>query len=197
MPDTCNCGAQLAQEALFCHKCGKPTRDIPEPESTGSIPVIKIEPVYPPVNFHNPVAVKVALLMAVGATVVFFLPLLNWMAAGFFASLLYRRRTGYLLNLESGLRLGWITGVLMFVIILIMVTISFAVINASGGLAALPPDVKSALGPRFQESLKVFQSVPDVAQMLMMYFVSISLFSMAGAALGARISRRDPDEPAM
>jgi hypothetical protein len=158
---------------------------------------MKIEPVYPPVNFRNPVAVRVALLMAVAATVMFFLPLLNWMAAGFFASLLYRRRTGYLLNLESGLRLGWITAVLMFVIILVMVTVTFATISASGGVDALPPEVKNALGPRFQETIKVFRSAPAVLQLLTMYFVSISLFSMAGAALGARLTRRDSDGPSL
>jgi hypothetical protein len=197
MPETCNCGAQLADEALFCHKCGRPLRDIPEPESTGAVPLMKIEPVYPAVNFRNRVAVRVALLMAVAATVLFFIPLLNWMGAGFFTALLYRRRTGYLLNLESGLRLGWITGVLMFVIILVMVTVTFAAINASGGVDALPPDFRNALGPRVQESMKVFRSAPAVLQLLMMYFVSISLFSMAGAALGARISRRDTDGPAL
>jgi hypothetical protein len=195
MPETCNCGAQLVEGALFCHKCGRPLREIPEPESTGAVPVMKIEPVYPAVNFRNPVAVRVALLMAVAATVVFFLPMLNWMAAGFFASVLYRRRTGYLVNLESGLRLGWITGVLMFVIILVMLTASFALINAAGGINALPQDVKNALGPQFQESMKVLQSVPSILQFLMMYFVSISLFSMAGAALGARMTRRDSDDP--
>ncbi len=28
MPDFCTCGAQLPPDALFCHKCGKPQREI-------------------------------------------------------------------------------------------------------------------------------------------------------------------------
>ncbi len=32
MPDFCTCGAQLPLDALFCHKCGKPQRDVIEPE---------------------------------------------------------------------------------------------------------------------------------------------------------------------
>jgi hypothetical protein len=156
------------------------------------MPVVKIEPVYPAVNFRNGIAVRIALLMAVGGTAVFFLPLLNWMAAGFFAALLYRRRTGYLVSMESGLRMGWMTGVLMFVIVLMMLTIWYAVVQGSGGFEALPPDVKAALGTRFQESMKAFQSVWTVVQMLMMSFVSITLFSMAGGVMGARFSRREP-----
>ena len=32
MPETCTCGAQLPPDSLFCHKCGKPQREIAEPE---------------------------------------------------------------------------------------------------------------------------------------------------------------------
>jgi hypothetical protein len=194
MPDTCSCGAQLVSDALFCHKCGKPLRDIPEPESTGAVPVMKIDPVYPPVNFHNGTAVRVALIMAVLATLLFFLPFVNWLAAGFFAVLLYARRTGYLMNLESGLRMGWITGVLIFVIVMVLITISFVLISAAGGLAALPPEAREAFGPRFQEAMKVFESAPRVAEMLVMYFMLITLLSMAGGALGAKLSTRGSDQ---
>jgi hypothetical protein len=199
MPERCNCGTQLVEGSLFCHKCGRPLRDIPEPESSGAVPVMKIEPVYPAVNFRNPVAFKIALLMAVGATVVFFLPLLNWMAAGFFTALLYRRRTGYLITLQSGLRLGWITGVLMFAIALVMITISFAMTRTIGMdalVASLPPAMKGTFGTQIRESVKFFQSAPDVIQLLITDFIAITLFSMVGAALGAKITRRDHHDPA-
>ena len=32
MADFCTCGAELPPDALFCHKCGKPQREIVEPE---------------------------------------------------------------------------------------------------------------------------------------------------------------------
>ena len=192
MSETCNCGAELVDGSMFCHKCGRPQCDLPDPDSSASMPVMKIEPVYPAVNFRNGIAVRIALLMAVGGTAVFFLPLLNWMGAGFFAVLLYRRRTGYLVSMESGVRIGWMTGVLMFVIVLMMLTVWYAVVQGSGGFDSLPPDVKSALGARFQESMKALQSPWTVVQMLMMSFVSITLFSMAGGVMGARFSRREP-----
>jgi len=156
------------------------------------MPVMKIEPVYPAVNFSNGLAMRIALLMAVGGTAVFFLPMLNWMAAGFFAALLYRKRTGYLLSTEAGVRLGWITGVLMFAIVLLMLTIWYVTVQQSGGFDALPPDVKAALGTRFQQSMKAFENVWTVVRMLMLSFVSITLFSMAGGVLGARLSGREP-----
>jgi uncharacterized membrane protein (DUF485 family) len=132
----------------------------------------------------------VAGLMAIMATLLFFLPYLNWLAAGFFSVLLYRRRTGYLLNLESGVRLGWITGVLMFVIVMVLLTVSLALVNAAGGFAALPPEVKNALDPKFQEAMKALQSGPAIAELLVMLFTFITLLSMAGGALGAKLTGR-------
>ena len=197
MPEFCSCGAQLPPDSLFCNKCGKPQREVvapePEPESDAALlppPPAPVAVPPPPLNFHNLVAIKIAFMMAVLATLMSFLPYVNWLAAGFFAALMYRRRTGYLLNLESGLRLGWMTGMLMFVIIMVIFTASMALISAAGGLAALPAEVKAAVDPRVQEMFKTLQSAPAVAQFLVMLFVFITLFSMAGGALGAKLSSR-------
>jgi len=197
MLEFCSCGAQLPPDSLFCNKCGKPQRDVvapePEPESDPALlppPPAPVAVAPPPLNFHNLVAIKIAFMMAVLATLMSFLPYVNWLAAGFFAALMYRRRTGYLLNLESGLRLGWMTGMLMFVIIMVIFTASMALISAAGGLSALPAEVKAAVDPRVQEMLKTLQSAPAVAQFLVMLFVFITLFSMAGGALGAKLSSR-------
>jgi len=197
MLEFCSCGAQLPPDSLFCNKCGKPQRDVvapePEPESDPALlppPPAPVAVAPPPLNFHNLVAIKIAFMMAVLATLMSFLPYVNWLAAGFFAALMYRRRTGYLLNLESGLRLGWMTGMLMFVIIMVIFTASMALISAAGGLSALPAEVKAAVDPRVQEMFKTLQSAPAVAQFLVMLFVFITLFSMAGGALGAKLSSR-------
>jgi hypothetical protein len=197
MPEFCSCGAQLPPDSLFCNKCGKPQREIvaPEPEPASDAAVLPPPPAPvvappPPLNFHNLIAIKIAFMMAVLATLLSFLPYVNWLAAGFFAALMYRRRTGYLMNLESGLRLGWMTGMLMFVIIMVIFTASMALISAAGGLAALPAEVKAAVDPRVQEMFKTLQSAPAVAQFLVMLFVFITLFSMAGGALGAKLSSR-------
>src|SRR2546430_653478 len=116
MAEFCTCGAQLVPDSLFCHKCGKPQREIAavEPELPVAVEpapaaVAPLPPAAAPkIDFHNRIALKVALLMALLATMLSFLPYLNMLAAGFFAVLMYRRRTGQFLNLESGVKLGWI-----------------------------------------------------------------------------------------
>ncbi len=118
MPEFCTCGAQLAPDSLFCHKCGKPQREVLEPEPEPEIVVdVVAAPAVPdvppatlPLNFHNPVAVRVAFTVALIATLLSWIPALNvilWVAAGFFAVYLYRRRTGVFLNVRAGVRLGW------------------------------------------------------------------------------------------
>jgi hypothetical protein len=197
MPDFCTCGAQLPPDALFCHKCGKPQRELVEPEIVASPPppnpveappAARLQP--PPLNFHNPVAIRISLSVAIVATMLFFLPYLNWMGAGFFAVFLYRRRTGALLNMESGVRMGWMTGILMFGMMALLLTISMLIFQAAGGIAVVQSELKNAMDPRMVEALKLLQSGPAVARLLIQLFVFQTLLSMAGGALGAKMSGR-------
>ena len=67
MPEFCTCGAQLPPDALFCHKCGKPQRELiaPEfhvPEHAEFAPPPAAPPLSPealPMNFRNPVALRI------------------------------------------------------------------------------------------------------------------------------------------
>jgi hypothetical protein len=201
MASYCTCGAALAPDSLFCHKCGKPQRDIPEyvPEVVEAEPEPVADPVVvrqaerqaeqPPVNFHNRLAIQIGLIMAVLATLASFLVYFNYLAAGFFTVIIYRRRTGYPLDMRAGVRLGWITGILMFVIMMVILTASIVFIS-SGGLNGLPPEVTKALDPRVLESLKTLKNGPVVAQMMIMLFAFTTLLSMAGGALGAKLASR-------
>jgi hypothetical protein len=199
MPAYCSCGTELVPDALFCHKCGKPQREIAavetEPVSEPETPVAPIAPLPvqavepPPVNFHNRLAIQIGLIMAILATLASFLVYINWLAAGFFTAFIYGRRTGYSLNTQAGVRLGWITGILMFVIMTVILTGAVLFISG-GGMAGLPAEVKAALDPRMQEALKALQSGPAIAEMVVMLFVFTTLLSMAGGALGARFGSR-------
>jgi hypothetical protein len=194
MPSFCSCGAETVPDALFCHKCGRPLREIPgyEPEPVAS-EIVRPEPEAvkppPPVNFHNRMALQIGLVMAILATLFSFLMYVNWLAAGFFTVVIYRRRTGYPLDMQAGVRLGWITGILMFVIMTVIVTGAVLFVSG-GGLANLPADVKNALDPRVQETLKALQNGPAVAEILVMLFVFTTLLSMAGGAIGAKFASR-------
>ena len=129
---------------------------------------------------------KIALLVAIFATLLSFIPYLNWLAAGFFAVFFYRRRTGALLTMESGVRLGWMTGVLMFGILAALLSFSVIFLHAAGGIAAVQAQLHNAVDPRFIEGLKLFENGRDVFLLMIQLFVFTTLLSMAGGALAAK-----------
>ena len=208
MPEFCTCGAQLPPDALFCHKCGKPQRELPAPEpeiQAGAEPATfrpaGMRPSEPPLNFRNPVAVRIALMVAAVTTLLSWLPFVNvilWTAAGFFAVFFYRRRTGYLLSVRAGVRLGWITGVLTSLIMGVIVIATVIPVAISGNIRSLfESQLKNlpANDPNVQQALQVLQTGPGIAVLLFvvlgMLFVFITCLSMAGGALGAKIAGGD------
>jgi len=191
MPDFCSCGSELPPDALFCHKCGKPQRELTEVtvELEAPAPVVVVlappEPRQPPppLDFRNPLALKIALLVAMGATALFFLPYVNWLAAGYFAVFLYRRRTGCAINVGAGVRLGWITGLFTFPLAAVFYAAVFYVINVASAL----PQFRAE--PRFQELLGMLKNWSDVAVLLLQLFILTTCLSMAGGALAAKLGQ--------
>jgi hypothetical protein len=196
MPEFCTCGTKLVPDSLFCHKCGRPTREIVVPEAQAPAAVLPPppppRPEPPPLNLHNAVALRIALLVAISATLLFFLPYLNYFAAGFFAVFFYRRRTGYFLSMDGGIWMGWITGLLMFAILAGLVTASWLIVRAVGGVAAFPAEFKAAVDPKALDMLtKMLRSGSEVAKMLVALFVYTTMLSMIGGALGAKMVGRE------
>jgi hypothetical protein len=198
MPEICNCGAQLPPDALFCHKCGKPQRELlaPEPEVQAErprfLPPREVIREALPLNFRNAAAVRIALVVAAASTLIFFfLPFLNWVFGGFFAVFFYRRRTGSLLNLGAGMRMGWITGVLAFALYIVpfalqLPRMSSLVQERLRGMSADPAMIAQMIG--------FFQSGAGMAMIvaftLAAMFLIITFLSMAGGALGAKVVGR-------
>jgi hypothetical protein len=210
MPEFCSCGAQLPPDALFCHKCGKAQRDLIAPEIAPEeekpvVPVfvapppagVRPEPL--PLNFHNPVAVRTAMLVALCAALLGFtvLPILSWLAAGFFATFFYRRRTGSLLNVGGGVRMGWITGIMMFGIWTVVLTALALPAAMSGRLIATfqeqirnSPWQDPAMLSQMTQMLQTGEGIATaVVVFFLMLFVFIICLSMAGGALGAMLGR--------
>jgi len=202
MPEFCTCGAQLPPDALFCHKCGKPQREIaaleaePPPPAQWQVPPADAASAVPPstprheplpMNFRNPVAVRIAALVSLGASALFFLPYVNWLAAGYFAVFFYRRKTGAPLNVGAGVRIGWMTGLLTFAILAVFFS-GFVVLLNSGGMREIfEAQLRNSPDPRIQQVLSMIQNVPDVLAMLANIFVFTTCLSMVGGALGAKL----------
>ena len=194
MPDFCSCGAELPPDAVFCHKCGKPQRELVEGAAEAPAPTTVVQPPPEPqqqqppmpLDFRNPLALKIALLVAMGATALFFLPYVNWLAAGYFAVFLYRRRTGCAINVGAGVRLGWITGLFTFPLAAVFYAAVFYVINVASAL----PQFRAE--PRFQELLGLLKSWSDIAVLLLQLFILTTCLSMAGGALAAKLGQPSP-----
>ena len=148
-----------------------------------------------PVSFGNPVALRVGFLMSLAIMFLDMIPGLNllfliwWLGAGWCAVLLYRRLTGRLLNIRDGARLGSITGVLAFVSMAIVFTLS--VVFAG----------KQFMELMVQQDPRMAQIVNDPPMLaaglvftLLFAFVGVVGICAAGGALGARFSAPGPNE---
>jgi hypothetical protein len=155
-------------------------------------PPVPLPPQALPMNFHNPVAMRIAFTAAVLAAMLSWVPFLNvvmWLGAGYFAVFFYRRSTGHLLNLGAGLRMGWITGVMMFGIVAVLFTAFVIVFNASGGIAVFQSEFRNASDPKVQEAIQTLRSGSGIAVFLMQLFLFITCLSMVGGALGAKLGQ--------
>jgi len=203
-PENCTCGATLVEKSRFCHMCGRPVFEDAAPEVTEMArPVMPPQPSPvrsgpPPVGFSNPIALRVAVLMSLGTMFVEMIPVVNllfavWgVAGGWCAVLLYRRFTGFALGIRAGARLGSITGILTFVSLLVISTLTLTV------------------GGQSQDIFKQFRADPQMAQVLndpptlvaVFVFALVIMFAIvvgtcaAGGALGAKyVSRSSGNTP--
>jgi hypothetical protein len=144
------------------------------------------------------VAVRIGLLVASVAAVLNTMPLLSFLfiiwsaSAGFIAVVLYRRSTGQLLSIRSGAKLGWITGVLISVI---MSTLYSIVLAANSNLLKDLRDQVRAMTNGDPAALSFLDNPYSLAAFivvtLIMMFAIYTGACVAGGALGARITRED------
>jgi len=199
----CTCGAALPPDARFCHKCGKPQREEFTAEPDAVPPPLPRRPrdvPPPPIDFRNRLAVRVAFLVGLAANLLILLPYLFmlfpvwFLGAGFVGVRLYVRRSGQLLSVPAGARLGWITGVLAFAIFTVLFTLNFLAAYSSGvftdrrRLSEVP-----FLQGNVEQVLEMMRDPAALAVSLVMsiavLFVLFAGLSMAGGALGARLQR--------
>jgi hypothetical protein len=196
----CTCGTRLAEDARFCHRCGRPVRDDdpillvaePEPEfvetplaaeSAGgaelpgeSAPLIEV-------SFRSPLAVRVGFLAAAIVqlalmliTMVHMVPLLPVIVAGggAYAVLLFCRRGGRVLSITEGARMGWIAGVFGFVISTVLFTAGL-VVSGKGVVPLFEENLKTA-GLDSASTTKAMEMIRD-PQVLGLFLVLMLVFN--------------------
>jgi len=208
VPEFCTCGAQLPPEARFCHKCGKPQYDYPgiveeEPEAEAAVPLVAAPPPSAEISFHNRLAVRIGFLAALMAILLFLFPLpfpmirliVILFAAGFAAVFLYTRRTGQMLSIRGGVRMGWITGIFCFIFVSVLMTAALVAISNQGGLAKY---LSSQFPANDARSETLAQALSDPATLaggmlfaLLMLFVILTALPMIGGALGAKVLAKE------
>lgn len=208
MPSHCSCGVELPPDARFCHKCGKPQfepfheESVPQAEEIVAA-VVAEAPRPLEINFHNPVAVRIALITAMLGSVLSSLPipppglwlLISLILAGFLAVFLYTRRTSQVLSMVAGARMGWITGLFSFVISTVLLTFSVLV---KGGFAAFYREqmqTHMTNNPDMEQFLQLLQTPAGLAVVLFltlgMLFIFLTVFPTLGGMLGAKVLERD------
>ena len=201
MQPRCTCGAVLPDDARFCHKCGKPQYEediarlaVEVPPSSAAAP--------PPVtasrriSFRNSRAVVVSLAVAacalfgigISALLSPLLAPLVLCAAGVIAAMLYKGQSREPLSPAAGARLGWMTGLWLFLVVVICITIVGLSLASPGG----------------RELLKSIPTNPEVAKMLdnphdflaslpmgiIQTFLMVTLLPGLGGMLGAKLAAR-------
>ena len=211
VPEYCTCGVELPPDARFCHKCGKPQREEPNfapepPAPEWQQPPMErpAAPAAPPeIGFRNSLAVRVGFLSGCLAFLASSMPvhplirLLFLLGAGVFAVYLYRRRSGFPMEVRSGVKMGWITGLFCFVIFTVLFTASFAALSLivrDGSMIAYMREQLSTMGmspDKIQQAMEIFQNPIQIVGMLAWLFLTSTFVPALGGALGAKLLSRN------
>ncbi len=160
------------------------------------------------ISFSNAAAVRVGLIVA-AISMALLVPLANLggmsllgiilptLSAGALSVWFYQRRTGVPLTVLAGARLGWITGVFIFALFLVLFTISIIPALESGELQKIQ---EAALKGSFSEGdmaklKEIFENPVMLAVSILLfmgiYFVGATTLSSLGGMLGAKLLRRN------
>jgi hypothetical protein len=208
VPSSCTCGAILPEDARFCHKCGKPQfeeniaalNSEQESESVQAAPQPSTISNAPPVgiSFKNSRAVVISLVVAAGAMVCFFPiaflapPLFPVFlcAVGFVTVRIYKGRSAESLSTSAGARLGWMTGLWIFLV--------FAVLLALSAIMVANPELWQQLQETWARlpqtapltSLSQHDFLVRLLVMFPFFFFLFTLLPGLGGILGAKLSLR-------
>jgi uncharacterized membrane protein YvbJ len=206
----CTCGAQLPDDARFCHRCGKPQfeediarieqeqRAVPLP-STAQVPAGRID-------FSNRKAVLVSIAVSMLTLFVFtassvlmpfaasllMLPLFCF--AGFTAARWYTKQTGESITAQAGARLGFMTALWAFLVVVVICVFMAIFVSNPQWRDQLVSIINAQGNPAASQIAKMLDD-PRRFILLMMgeLLVNFCLFtfpSMLGGMLSVRFSAK-------
>ncbi|HWR52078.1 MAG TPA: hypothetical protein VN428_13275 [Bryobacteraceae bacterium] len=156
---------------------------------------------FTPVNFSNPLAVRLGFLAALMGNLFTFLlyfgcPL--WLfGAGLLAAMWYERRAQEPLTVERGVRMGWMTGLFSFMIFTVLFTFSFVAAVRSGEFERTTRAQIENL-PFGQGNVEAFLELLrspmgmaiNLLVSLFVMFLVFTAFAAMGGALAAKLAQR-------
>ena len=208
----CTCGAQLPDDARFCHRCGRPQleEDIARMREDESVPVPTPPPPPPPpapkIDFGNRKAVTISIAVAMltlfvfiassvlapFAATLFILPL--FCISGFVAARWYMKQTGQSITAQAGARLGFMTALWAFLVVVVICVLMAVFVSNPEWRSQIVDMVNAQGNPAAGQIAKLLED-PRRFIFLMMgeLLVNFCLFtfpSMLGGMLGVRFSNK-------
>jgi hypothetical protein len=111
-------------------------------------------------------------------------------AGGFAAVYSYNRRTGRSVTMQGGARLGWLTGIFCFVILVVVLTFTFAMV-ASIGVEEVARQLARSNGEAQADQLRQAMASPAaIIFAVLSWFVMLTSLPTIGGALAARVFER-------
>jgi hypothetical protein len=114
---------------------------------------------------------------------------------GFFAVFLYSRRTGETLTVASGARLGWISGLFVFLVMSVLSGLAAAQVSQPEFANALHEQMKKSPVPVSDADLTrwidFIRSPAGLPTILVFFFLLSTLLPAFGGAVGAKLFRRN------
>jgi len=114
-------------------------------------------------------------------------------AGGFFAVYLYRRRTGQQVTVLAGARLGWISGIIVFVIMTVLLTLVMVMLSQPEFVQSMRDQMakmSSITQDELTKRLDLLRTPSGLALGLLDTFLSYTLLTALGGAVGAKFLSR-------
>lgn len=206
--DICDCGwSPIPHGASFCPGCGKPLTDVareserqansfqrPREEEEDSGLVDRV-------TFGTPGALRSCYWSAAFAAIIMSLPYASLLCfivypgAGFYSVHSFRRQTGKRVTLRAGAKLGFLTGVITFALLLILLTIASSM-PGSPGMSDTLDELEAAFEQQNEHDLvaqvQKLREEPTALALVALIGLSVvfcvtTAFATAGGALGAKV----------